>query len=58
METEYNLLLTKEIMAILDGDEELGSHQNTDGSSIPLRMPYLSGPTLCEISTKFGLSAQ
>ena len=58
METKYNLLLTKEIMAILDGDEELGSHQNTDGSSIPLRMPYLSGPTLCEISTKFGLSVQ
>ena len=58
MENEYNLLLTKEIMAVLDGDEELGSHQNTDGFSVALRMPYLSGPTLCEISTKFGLSAQ
>ena len=58
MDNCYQLLTSKEILAVLDGDEELGTYQSADGSSIPLRMPYLSGPALCEISTKFGLAMQ
>lgn len=56
MDNKYNLLLTKDIFAILDGDAEFGPYQFSDGSSVQLQMPYLSGPTLCEIATKFGLA--
>lgn len=56
MESGYKLLLTKDIIAILDGDEEIGgTFKFSDATSITLKMPYLSGPKLCEISTKFGL---
>ena len=48
----YNLLRQKEILAILDGDSEFGEH---NGKRVA--MPYLSGPTLCSISTTFGLHA-
>mgnify|MGYP000847126960 CR=1 FL=1 len=56
MDSKYNLLLTKDIFAILDGDTEFGPYQFSDGSSVQLQMPYLSGPVLCELATKFGLA--
>lgn len=49
MNTNYNLLKNKEIIAILDGDFQI---EEVDG--IRIAMPYLSGPTLCELSQKFG----
>lgn len=51
----YALLKTKEIIAILDGDTDYGTFKFEDGTSVKIAMPYLSGPTLCEISTMFGL---
>ena len=49
MNTNYNLLKNKEIIAILDGDFQI---EEVDG--IRIAMPYLSGPMLCELSQKFG----
>lgn len=51
----YELLKTKAIYAILDGDTTLGSYDFEDGTSISVSMPYLSGPDLCDISSLFGL---
>ena len=49
MNTNYNLLKNKEIIAILDGDFQI---EEVDG--IRIAMPYLSGPMLWELSQKFG----
>ncbi len=49
MTNDFELLKNKEILAILDGDTEFGTQ---DG--IRISMPYLSGPDLCNLSTKFG----
>lgn len=49
MNNNYNLLRSKDIIAILDGDFQI---EEVDG--IRIAMPYLSGPTLCELSQKFG----
>lgn len=49
MVDNYNLLRTKEIIAILDGDTVLYELNNRQ-----MGMPYLSGPTICEISGRFG----
>lgn len=56
--SEFNLLREKNILAILDGDTDFGTLE-IDGrdSGIKISMPYLSGPTLCDISNKFGLPA-
>lgn len=52
----YELLKTKEIYAILDGDTKYENYEFSDKlNTIPISMPYLSGPDLCAISTKFGL---
>ena len=51
----YELLRSKDIIAILDGDTSFGAYEVCKGKSIDVRMPYLSGPTLCDISTRFGL---
>ncbi|MDY0236421.1 MAG: abortive infection family protein [Gudongella sp.] len=51
----YNLLKSKEIMAILDGDTEYGNIEINDGKDIRIAMPYLSGPDICNISTLFGM---
>lgn len=51
MTSYLNLLRNKEIISILDGDLEI--EESIDG--IRIAMPYLSGPTLCELSQKFGL---
>ena len=46
----------KSILSILDGDVDFGMLEiNGTDSDIKISMPYLSGPTLCEISNKFGL---
>lgn len=49
----YKLLKNKEIIAILDGDKDFG-----ETYGIQISMPYLSGPTLCSISTTFGLQVE
>ena len=46
MDSCYQLLLSKDILAILDGDEEFGIYLSADGSSMQLRMPYLSEPCI------------
>lgn len=57
-QSKYALLRDKGILAILDGDTDFGEIQPEDGSqNIRRAMPYLSGPELCEISTRFGLPA-
>lgn len=51
----FSLLRTKEIIAILDGDKSFGDYMLQSGGLVHVRMPYLSGPDLCELSTLFGL---
>lgn len=51
----YEVLKTKEIIGILDGDTNYGTYEFEDGTSVQIAMPYLSGPNLCGISTTFGL---
>ena len=50
----YRQLMTKDIYAILDGDESFGEYESQEGKKIKIGLPYLSGPVLCDISTKFG----
>ena len=51
----FELLRAKNILTILDGDTKFGEIQISETKSISNALPYLSGPELCEISTKFGL---
>lgn len=53
----YRNLMTKDIYAILDGDENYGVYESREGRKVRIGLPYLSGPALCDISTKFGKSA-
>lgn len=48
---DYKLLKTKEIVAVLDGDEEFGDFNSRQKMS----MPYLSGPAICDVGKRFGL---
>lgn len=52
MTNNFELLRNKEIIAILDGDKEFGEY-----NKIQIRMPYLSGPDICAMSSLFGLPA-
>ena len=53
---KFELLREKQILAILDGDTDFGVLKiGNEESDIRVSMPYLSGPTLCDISNKFGL---
>lgn len=52
----YDVLRTKEIISILDGDANFGDYEFDDGEIVPIAMPYLSGPAICNICTLFGLS--
>lgn len=55
-ENLFELLRNKSILAILDGDVDFGEIETNDSKgSINISMPYLSGPTLCDISCRFGL---
>ena len=47
----FELLRNKNILAILDGDSQFGEIDDVE-----ISMPYLSGPTIVEISQLFGLS--
>lgn len=49
MNNNYSLLRNREIIEVLDGDTKLGEE-----NGIQIAMPYLSGPSLCELSQKFG----
>lgn len=49
MNSNYELLKSKEILSILDGDTTI---EEIDAKAI--KMPYLSGPNLCDLSQKFG----
>lgn len=53
---KFELLLERSVIDILDGDTNFGM-LSIDGitSDIQISMPYLTGPTLCDISNKFGL---
>ena len=51
-ESPFELLRSKPILAILDGDASFGEINN-----IKISMPYLSGPTIVGILQMFGLSA-
>lgn len=49
----YEVLKSKEIIEILDGDVGFG-YTNCLKNKKEIRMPYLSGNRICEISGKFG----
>ena len=49
----YKLLKNKEILFILDGDTDFGEYNGRR-----IKMPYLSGPTICNISLTFGMSVE
>lgn len=56
VKSPFELLREKNILAIFDGDVDFGLLEIKGiDSGIKISMPYLSGPTLCDISTKFGL---
>jgi hypothetical protein len=50
----FELLRSKDIIAILDGDTDFGEYNFKDGRTIKIALPYQSGPDLCGISTLFG----
>ncbi len=52
----FNLLKSKEIIAILDGDTDFGNYEFEDTAVVKVSLPYLSGPKICEISSLFGYS--
>lgn len=55
-QSKFQLLRTKNILAILDGDVDFGEIPTSSSKgNIKISLPYLSGPMLCEISTQFGL---
>ncbi|KGF11847.1 abortive phage infection protein [Tissierellia bacterium S5-A11] len=58
MENKYYLLKDKPILEILNGDTTLGKYTLSDENAIELKMPYLSGPNLCDISKRFGLPVE
>jgi hypothetical protein len=56
MQSKNELLRSKKILSILDGDENFGDFLANEGKQgVTISMPYLSGPNLCNISTTFGL---
>lgn len=56
LKSDFSLLRTKSILFILDGDTKMDDIKLSEKKSIRNALPYLSGPVLCEISTKFGLA--
>ena len=54
---KFELLRMKSILEILDGDTNFGELNFDDNArKIKIAMPYLSGPKICELSSKFGFS--
>ena len=58
MTDPFALLRDKKILAVLDGDTELGEEIKSSNikGNIKNALPYLSGPQLCELSNRFGLA--
>ena len=55
----FDLLREKSIIAILDGDTDFGTIAPADATSpIKISMPYLSGPVICGISSRFGMPTE
>ena len=54
--SNFELLRAKSILAILDGDAKFEDIQVSECCSVHNGLPYLSGPTICDISAKFGLA--
>lgn len=52
--TLFSLLRNKEIIAVLDGDLELGI-TSINGKEYRIAMPYLSGKAICDIAQLFGI---
>ncbi len=53
----FELLRNKSIIEILDGDKDFGEVSFPSCKSpIKISMPYLSGPIICDISSRFGLA--
>lgn len=52
MKDKFELLRVKDIISILDGDTSFDEFNGVD-----VKMPYLSGPDLCKLSTRYGLPA-
>ena len=57
-QNNFSLLRTKPILAILDGDAKYDDIQVSQTKAVRNGLPYLTGPTICEISIKFGLTAE
>ena len=55
-QNNFQLLRDKNILSILDGDVDFGEIPTTSvRGNISISLPYLSGPRICAIATKFGL---
>lgn len=54
--SNFELLRAKSILAILDGDAKFEDIQISECRTVHNGLPYLSGPTICDISAKFGLA--
>ena len=56
MDSDFELLRAKPILAILEGDVDFGEIETSSPKgNIRNSLPYLSGPVLCDISNEFGL---
>ena len=53
--SNFELLRAKTILTVLDGDTKFGKIQISPTKAVDNALPYLTGPMLCDISTKFGL---
>lgn len=53
----FDLLRSKAILAILDGDKQFDKISRSGGwpNEVIIAMPYLSGSDLCDLSSRFGL---
>lgn len=57
-QSNFSLLCTKPLLSILDGDAKFDDIRLSHTKTVRNGLPYLSGPMICEISIKFGLSAE
>ncbi|TYZ29456.1 abortive infection family protein [Selenomonas caprae] len=54
MQAEYTLLNRRTIIDIFIGDEKLGKHVLSNGNTLDISMPYLSGPQICTLAQELG----
>ena len=60
MEENFEIMRNKEIIGILDGDKVFGEYivrvdEYDNDKNVKIKMPYLTGPDICNISQIFGL---